>query len=380
MDLQDFLKSNAFTQSSSNAFNFTSNNIDLSKINEVPKAAPKAHDLNDFLTGKASSLDPSAEKTINSKKTYVEFPVPDYPPFMATFCNFPPDITEEGVKNWFEDGIQNPGCVLNLNMPKNMDNTYKRRGFVEFKSKSDLEKALKLSSSFLNSNKLYVDVADPNTRINSNGRSGGYGGRYASGLTMNWSKGSGAVPQQNDSYTSAQPVDWSKKGANQPERGVPASAIDWSQKGQNFREPRQEAPSATSFDWAKKGQNIREPRQEGPSAASLDWAKKGQNIREPRQEAPSATSFDWAKKGQNIREPRQEAPSAASMDWALKGSNKQREQLKPKTVSPTSFDWSKKGAFVDEPRSQRNSKNNENKEAKSSTKTLGFDKLSLDEE
>lgn len=88
MDLQDFLKSNAFTQSSSNAFNFTSNNIDLSKINEVPKAAPKAHDLNDFLTGKASSLDPSAEKTINSKKTYVEFPVPDYPPFMATFCNF----------------------------------------------------------------------------------------------------------------------------------------------------------------------------------------------------------------------------------------------------------------------------------------------------
>ncbi|SGZ41386.1 uncharacterized protein HGUI_03587 [Hanseniaspora guilliermondii] len=379
MDLQDFLKSNAFTQSASSSFNFTSNDIDVSKINEVPKAAPKAHDLNDFLTGKASSLDPSSEKTINSKKSYVEFPVPDYPPFMATFCNFPPDITEEGVKNWFEDGIQNPGCILNLNMPKNMDNTYKRRGFVEFKSKLDLEKALKLSSSFLNSNKLYVDVADPNTRINSSGRNGGYGGRYASGLGLNWSKGSGTVPQQNDSYNSGpQTLDWSKKGSSQADRGVSPSAIDWSQKGTNIKS-RDSAP-ASSFDWSQRGQNFKEPKQEGPSAVSLDWSKKGQNFKEPKQEGPSAASFDWSKKGQNFKEPKQEGPSAASFDWSKKGSNNQREHSRQKTVSPTSFDWSKKGTLVDEPRSQRNSKNNENNESKSSTKTLGFDKLSLDEE
>ena len=390
MDLQAFLKNNDFAQTTTSSFSFTSNNIDVSKINETPKAAHKAHDLNDFLSGKASSLDPAAESTLNTKKKFVEFPVPDYPPFIGTFVNFPSDITEDGVKNWFEDGIQNPGCVATLNIPKNMDNTNKHRGFVEFNSKSDLEKALKLSGSYLNANKVYVDVADPNTRMNNNGRNGGgYGGRYTSGLSLNWSKGSGAAPQQFDNeYSNSrenQVVDWSQKGANvrAPRNDGPsASSLDWSQRGQNLREPRNEGPSASSLDWSQRGQNLREPRNEGPSAASLDWSQRGQNLREPRNDGPSAASLDWSKKGQNVKEPKNEGPSASSLDWSQKGSNAkpQRESSRQKTASPTSFDWSKKGAFAGENRSQRNSKNNENKETKSNNKTLGFENLSLDEE
>ncbi len=65
MDLQAFRITMAQTTTSS--FSFTKQHRQ-SKINETPKAAHKAHDLNDFLSGKASSLDPAAESTLNTKK------------------------------------------------------------------------------------------------------------------------------------------------------------------------------------------------------------------------------------------------------------------------------------------------------------------------
>ena len=336
MDLQDFLKNSSFT-SNNTGFDFNANKIDVNKINqqEAPKKrelfkSSQAPDLSQFLDGKVPSLDPARAGSTNlsdNGRKYAVYPVPDVPPYIATIVNFPKDLTETGMKAWFEDGLQKPDAVAMINIPKNMDNTNKNRAFVEFKAREHLENSLKLSGSFLNENKVYVDVAPPNSYMNGgNGRSGGFGNRYSAGLQFDWSKGSN-TPQFNDDNNNNNNME--HRGGND------APSLDWSKKGDSLQGQQQPI-----IDWSQKGANVRSSRSPGVSPAAMDWSQKGANApRDSSRESHPIPSFDRSQMGSQLKQSSPEV-SASSLDWNRKGSNVKSSSNSPK-VDVSSLKWEK---------------------------------------
>lgn len=414
MDLQDFLNNSAFT-SKNTGFDFNASKIDVSKINQQePKKkeefkSTQAPDLQQFLDGKVS-LDPArngGQTMVGGGKRYEEYPVPSAPPYIATIVNFPKDLTESGMKAWFEDGLQKPDAVALINIPKNMDNTNKNRAFVEFKARDHLENALKLSGSFLNENKVYVDVAPPNSYMNGgSNRSGGFGNRYSAGLQFDWTKGTN-TPQfeehsHNNDNNSSSNMDWSRKGNNLND-GAHHEPIDWSKKGNSLSD----APDHQPMDWSKKGHSLNDDSPQQP----MDWSQKGANIREQRNQGVSPASIDWSQKGVNARDsPRTPQPqgfersqmgshlkqaspevSASSLDWSRKGSNVKSSSNSPK-IDVSSLKWEKGANFSSSPAPRENSINKkkafavpekgsglQSNSSKSSSKVAGFEALSLED-
>ncbi|XBW35282.1 hypothetical protein QEN19_000850 [Hanseniaspora menglaensis] len=375
MDLQDFLNNSAFS-SNNTGFDFNANKIDVSKINaQEPKKkeefkSSQAPDLQQFLDGKVS-LDPSRADSQSGgmgNKKYAVYPVPDAPPYIATIVNFPKDLTETGMKAWFEDGLQKPDAVALINIPKNMDNTNKNRAFVEFNAKENLENALKLSGSFLNENKVYVDVAPPNSYMNGGGRSGGFGNRYSAGLQFDWAKGSN-TPQF--------------EGNNQQHiRGENVAPLDWSKKGDSY----QNQSSQPVIDWSQKGAGVREQRDHGVSPAALDWSQKGANARESPRQAQPIPSFDRSQMGSHLKQSSPEV-SATALDWSRKGSNVKSSSSSPK-VDVSSLKWEKGANLSSAPRSDSYNKKKafsvpekgSGLQDKASKKSSGFEALSLNDE
>ncbi|KAL6950754.1 hypothetical protein ACO0QE_000035 [Hanseniaspora vineae] len=415
MDLSAFLNDESLGGSA-----WTDQEVDLNKINvdlskpSTETASSSTSDqrggpsLESFLHGRGSSLDPAMAGNGAPKRERVVYEVPDYPPFKAKFVNFPLDVTENGIKQWFEDGLEKPGAVSEVYIPKNMDGTPKKYAFVTLTERQYLVESLTFNGNKLNSRTVYVDVAPPMRNREMNDRP-----------QVNWGAARGAnfgsIPerefQQREPREQTQ-VNWgSARGANFgsiPERPQ-----------REFREPR-EPREQPQVNWgAAKGANVgsipdrpqrefqqREPREQ----PQVNWgAAKGANVgsiperpqrefREPR-EPREQPQVNWgAARGANFgsiperpqreqrtpREPREQP----QVNWgAARGANfgsiperPQREQRAPreKTEAPK-FNWgAARGSKLNEEKTKA-SENSEEDEKVSGMKS-SFAVLSVEDD
>lgn len=267
MDLSSFLEDDTFNDS------WTTDEVDLNNIT-IPiqnVAATNTISLDDFSKstakkggnrfGGGGNLDPAL------RKEREEYPVPDFPPFKAIINNIPWDISEGGIQQWVEDGLNKEGAVQEVMAPRNPENDrLKGMAFVTFHERGDLEKALTFSGTKLNDRTVYVSVAAP--RNNFGGRS--------NFDDMDWSGARGSNFRGDDRREVAEP-DWSSaRGANFRESRARDSGPepDWSSaRGSHFREsrePREPRESGPEPDWsAARGANFKEPKQRGPD---IDWS------------------------------------------------------------------------------------------------------------
>ncbi|EDO18379.1 hypothetical protein Kpol_1013p51 [Vanderwaltozyma polyspora DSM 70294] len=334
MDLNSFLNDESFGSS------WSEEDVDLNKIN-IPIESMQANTipLEDLVAVNkkssfggsssgnygASRLDPALQ---GAKRDFqrTEYPVPDSPPYRAIINNIPWDITPEGVQAWIEDGLQKPGAVEELSLPRDMRDPSRLKGlaFVAFKEREDLVTALTFNATRLNDRTVYVSVAAPRKDF----------GYRNGGDEFDWGGARGSNFQRDES--SAPDLDWgAARGSNfterKPRREEPN--LDWGvARGSNFseRKPRREEPD---LDWGvARGSNFseRKPRREEPN---LDWGvARGSNFaeRKPRREEPD---LDWgaarSASGRSFKErkPRKDEPD---LDWgAARGSN--FSERKPRT-------------------------------------------------
>ena len=337
MDLSSFLEDDTFNDS------WTTDEVDLNNIT-IPiqnVAATNTISLDDFSKstakkggnrfGGGGNLDPAL------RKEREEYPVPDFPPFKAIINNIPWDISEGGIQQWVEDGLNKEGAVQEVMAPRNPENDrLKGMAFVTFHERGDLEKALTFSGTKLNDRTVYVSVAAP--RNNFGGRS--------NFDDMDWSGARGSNFRGDDRREVAEP-DWSSaRGANFRESRARDSGPepDWSSaRGSHFREsrePREPRESGPEPDWSSaRGSNFREskPREDVPEP---DWSHaRGANFKETKPRAPEP---DWSSaRGSHFREarePRESKPreSGPEPDWsAARGANFKE----PKQRGPD-IDWS----------------------------------------
>ncbi|CDO92493.1 unnamed protein product [Kluyveromyces dobzhanskii CBS 2104] len=311
MDLSSFLEDETFNES------WTADEVDLNNIT-IPiqnVAATNTISLDDFSRSTAKSnnnrfgggsLDPAL------RKEREEFPVPDFPPFKAIINNIPWDISEMGIQQWVEDGLNKEGAVLEVMAPRHPDNDrLKGMAFVTFHERSDLEKALTFSSSKLNDRTVYVSVAAPRSN---------YGGR-----------------------SNFDDMDWSgARGSNFREGRESGPEPDWSSaRGSNFRESRPPRDDGPEPDWSSaRGSNYRErePREPREDVPEPDWSSaRGSNFREAREPREPVAEPDWSSaRGSHFREAREPREPVAEPDWSsARGS--QFKETKPRAPEP---DWS----------------------------------------
>ncbi|KAL6947459.1 hypothetical protein ACO0RG_000033 [Hanseniaspora osmophila] len=398
MDLSAFLNDESLGGSA-----WTDQEVDLNKIKvdlnkpsteaaSSPSSAQRGGpSLESFLHGRGSSLDPAmaGNGAPQRERERIVYEVPDYPPFKAKFVNFPLDVTENGIKQWFEDGLEKQGAVSEVYIPKNMDGTPKKYAFVTLTERQYLVESLTFNGNKLNSRTVYVDVAPPMRNREMNDRP-----------QVNWGSARGAnfgsIPEREFEHREPREqaqVNWgSARGANFgsiPER-----------QQREFREPR-EPREQPQVNWgAAKGANVgsiperpqrefREPR-EPREQPQVNWgAAKGANVgsiperpqrefREPREprEPREQPQVNWgAARGANFgsiperpqreqrspREPR-EPKEQPQVNWgAARGANfgsiperPQREQRSPreKTEAPK-FNWgAARGAKLGEVKKQ----------------------------
>ncbi|SCW03763.1 LAFE_0G17678g1_1 [Lachancea fermentati] len=297
MDLNSFLNDESFGES------WAEEEVDLEKIN-IPLNAgkpSKVMPLESFGSSKGSRLDPALAP---EKKERVEYDIPDHPPYRAVINNLPWDVSEDGIKAWFEDGLNKPGAVEEVVAPKDFNDPAKLKGFafVTLCDRDALAASLKFNATKLNERMVFVSVAAP--------PKGGFGNRGGFDDNIDWGSARG-----------------SNFHAGRPNREEPD--LDWgSMRGANFhasaeRRPRAEEPD---LDWgAMRGSNFhptadRKPRREEPE---LDWgAMRGSNFqasreRKPRREEPE---IDWSSaRGSNFsqRPPRAERRprNEPELDW-----------------------------------------------------------------
>lgn len=332
MDLSSFLEDETFNES------WTADEVDLNNIS-IPiqnVAATNTISLDDFSrsTAKGSGnrfgggkLDPAL------RKEREEYPIPDFPPFKAIINNIPWDITEIGIQQWVEDGLNKEGAVLEVMAPRHPDNDrLKGMAFVTFNERSDLEKALTFSSSKLNDRTVYVSVAAPRSN---------YGGR-SNFDDMDWSGARGSNFREGGREAGPEP-DWSAaRGSNFRESRTREAGPepDWSSaRGSNFREPREPREPVPEPDWSSaRGSHFREarePREPREPVAEPDWTSaRGSHFKEAREPREAVPEPDWSSaRGSHFKESKPRAPEP---DWSSARGSHFRDQ-KPRSPEP---DWS----------------------------------------
>lgn len=287
MDLSSFLNDDSFGNS------WAEDEVDLNKIN-IPIQTVKPSStipLEEFApmggsggAGKGSRLDPSL---VPERKERIEYPVPDHPPFRAVINNLPWDVSEDGIKAWFEDGLQQPGSVEEVAAPRDFNDPSRLKGFafVTLADRKSLEESLKFNATKLNERTVYVSVAaPPKDGFRGDRRMGGGG---------------------------FEDFDWgSARGSNfhaaKPRREDPD--LDWGvARGSNFQAPRERQPrrEEPDLDWgAVRGANFsqqprreRKPRSDEPQ---LDWGSaRGSNYgqqqqQQQQQQKPRRSKFESA--------------------------------------------------------------------------------------
>ncbi|CUS24848.1 LAQU0S20e01222g1_1 [Lachancea quebecensis] len=295
MDLNSFLNDESFGES------WAEEEVDLEKINiPIQSGRPSALSPMEGFGGggKGSRLDPSLAPERSER---VQYDIPNHPPYRAVINNLPWDVMEDGIKAWFEDGLNRPGAVEDVAAPRDYNEPTRLKGFafVTLCDRDALEASLKFNATKLNERMVYVSVAAPQ-------RGGFRGGDRMGGFDdIDWSGARGSAFQ--GSRREEPDLDWGvARGSGfhpSADRGPRREEIDidWSSaRGSGFQEskPRREEPD---LDWnAVRGSGFhpsadRKPRREEPD---LDWgAVRGSNFaqrpsrteRKPRDEP----ELDW---------------------------------------------------------------------------------------
>ena len=296
MDLNSFLNDDTFGSA------WEETDVDLSKIsipvenvkaNTIPLeelAAAKGSANQNFRGG--SRLDPALGGGRSFERT--EYPVPDRPPYRAIINNIPWDITPEGVQAWVEDGLQKPGAVEEVDLPRSIKDPTRLKGiaFVTLKEREDLVQALTFNGTPLNDRTVYVSVAAP----------------------------------RRDGF------DWGgARGSNFQSSGDPAADLDWgAARGSQFRgsRPPRDEPD---LDWgAMRGSQFRgsKPPRDEPD---LDWgAARGSQFQNTRSDsgrkggktffqgndAKADEDLDWSNiRNRPARGPKPAKDSGPDLDW-----------------------------------------------------------------
>lgn len=295
MDLNSFLNDESFGES------WAEEEVDLEKINiPIQSGRPQGiAPMESFGGGKGSRLDPSLVPERSERSERMQYDIPNHPPYRAVINNLPWDVQEDGIKAWFEDGLQRPGAVEDVAAPRDYNEPTRLKGFafVTLCDRDALEASLKFNATKLNERMVYVSVAAP--------PKGGYhGGDRMGGFDdMDWGAARGSAFQSSNRREEVD-IDWSSaRGSGfeerRPRREEPN--IDWSSaRGSGFeeRKPRREEPV---IDWSSaRGSQFteRQPRVERKprDEPNLDWgvargAKFGQrsNSRNTTKTQGSAT-------------------------------------------------------------------------------------------
>ncbi|GCF00197.1 hypothetical protein ZYGM_001805 [Zygosaccharomyces mellis] len=318
MDLNSFLNDDTFGSA------WEETDVDLSKIsipvenvkaNTIPLeelAAAKGGSNQNFRGG--SRLDPALGGGRNFERT--EYPVPDRPPYRAIINNIPWDITPEGVEAWVEDGLQKPGAVEEVDLPRSIKDPTRLKGiaFVSLKEREDLVQTLTFNGTPLNDRTVYVSVAAP--------RRDGF----------DWGGARGSNFQS--SGDSAADLDWGAARGSQfkgsrPPRDEPD--LDWgAMRGSQFRgsKPPRDEPD---LDWgAMRGSQFRgsKPPRDEPD---LDWdAARGSQFQNIKSESgrkggkgffqnngtKEGDDLDWGNvRNRAARGPKPAKDSGPDLDW-----------------------------------------------------------------
>lgn len=334
MDLNSFLNDETFNDS------WSTDEVDLNNIN-IPiqnMAVSNTISLSDLahsnakMSGRGASgkLDPAL------RREREEYPIPDYPPYKAIINNIPWDISEFGIQQWVEDGLNKPGSVVEVMAPREHDSDrLKGMAFVTLNERSELEKMLTFNGTKLNDRTVYISVAAPRKD---------YGGGRSNFDDIDWSGARGSnFRESRDSRDGGAEPDWSAaRGSNFRESREAAPEPDWSSaRGSNFRESRTREPreAGPEPDWSgARGSNFRESREAAPEP---DWSSaRGSNFRESKPREPKGPEPDWSSaRGSNFKESRSREPRAAEPDWSgARGSN--FRESKPREQRGPEIDWS----------------------------------------
>lgn len=318
MDLNSFLNDDTFGSA------WEETDVDLSKIsipvenvkaNTIPLeelAATKGGASQNFKGG--SRLDPALGGGRSYERT--EYPVPDRPPYRAIINNIPWDITPEGVQAWVEDGLQKPGAVEEVDLPRSIKDPTRLKGiaFVTLKEREDLVQTLTFNATSLNDRTVYVSVAAP--RRDGFDWGGARGSNYqasepAADLDWGAARGSqfrGSRPPRNDPDLDWGAMRGSQFRGSKPPREEPE--LDWgAMRGSQFRgsKPAREEPS---LDWgAARGSQFQTTRSES-------GRRGGKSFFQSTTTATKDEELDWG----NIRnrpsgDARPARDSGADLDW-----------------------------------------------------------------
>ena len=346
MDLSDFLKDESFGGGS-----WADDDLDFSTI-AVPST--KNFGQTGIPTGGANPRDPAFGGSGSSgpRGDYVEYPIPDAPPYRVRMNNLPWDASEDSIADWIHESLQATDAVQHISAPRDFNDPSRLRGFafVTLASRDDIENILKFSGNEMFGRRVYVAVAAPEKE--------GFGSRRREDADLDWGSarsGAGAFPQREGGreFQERRPrreepdLDWGSARSG-------AGAFPQREGGREFQErrPRREEPD---LDWgsARAG------------AASLPQREGGREFheRKPRREEPEldwgsaragAASLPQREGGREFRErrPKKEGPE---LDWGSargSGSLPQRER-KPKKAEPE-FDWgSARGSGTLPPRQKK---------------------------
>lgn len=263
-----------------------------------------------------------------------EFPIPDEPPYSARISNLSWDLREDAVAHFFETRMQKPGIVTDVKLPTDQNGRLKGFGFVTFQERSDLEEALKLSTSEFSGRRVFVNVAAPQKQ---------------DVFDLDWRASRTGPLASRGGRESDVDLDW---GAARSEHGPSG----FQSRDRGSRRPREEAPD---LDWgaARSSQGPLPPRERSNRKprpeADLDWnSARGEQVnlppRERRPRKPEA-DFDWgAARNEEVKLP-------AKHNRRYVSSKKQEPEL----------DWgSARGSATTQPKS-RNVSSRANKDDKS---------------
>ena len=241
-----------------------------------------------------SLMDPALSGNAEPRRFREEYPVPDHPPYRAIINNIPWDITPEGVQAWVEDGLNKPGAVEDLELPKSFNDPSRLKGmaFVTFKEREDLVQALTFSGTRLNERTVYVSVAAPR-------RGGGSGGFGGSDIDWSAARGSNFQASRPPRERRDEPeLEWgAARGANfqasrPPRERREEPELDWdSARGSHFKSsrPPRERKEEPQFDWsAARGANFHAANS-GEDDSSNNNSRNSAS-RRPRSKEPE---LDW---------------------------------------------------------------------------------------
>ena len=328
MDLNSFLNDESFQSS------WAADDVDVTKINiPIENASANTIPLEELAaankaaaagrrrgpggdagfgtwTGR-SLMDPALSGNAEPRRFREEYPVPDHPPYRAIINNIPWDITPEGVQAWVEDGLNKPGAVEDLELPKSFNDPSRLKGmaFVTFKEREDLVQALTFSGTRLNERTVYVSVAAP--------RRGGSGGGFG-GSDIDWSAARGS------NFQASRPP---RERRDEPE-------LEWgAARGSNFQasRPPRERREEPELEWgAARGANFQasRPPRERREEPELEWgAARGSNFQasRPPRERREEPELDWdSARGSHFKSsrPPRERKEEQPIDWSsARGSN-----------------------------------------------------------